>query len=78
MRHLHSANFALLTDPRARKGDYPIGRCSQGCLQYSVVSCRYTWRVFNPECNTFDEDVTLTLSRSLILTPIQLLFFIVN
>ena len=37
MRHLHSANFALLTDPRARKVDYPIGRCSPGWR--SSVAC---------------------------------------
>ena len=29
MRHLHSPNYALLTDPRAKGGSvYPIGRFS--------------------------------------------------
>jgi len=50
LRHLHSPNYALLTDKRATGPDtYPIGR--------------YKWRVFNPECDTIDTEIFLTLSR---------------
>ena len=68
MRHLHSPNYALLTDPRAKGGSvYPIGRwrCSSvSHLTAEMILCRYKWLVFNPECNTINKEISLTLSRS--------------
>jgi hypothetical protein len=49
LRHLHSPNFALLTDMRASATRYPIGRLK--------------WMVYNPECNTINKEIYLTLSR---------------
>ena len=68
MRHLHSPNYALLTDPRAKGGSvYPIGRWRLSKLfPTQPIICRYKWLVFNPECNTINKEISLTLSRSMI------------
>ena len=79
LRHLHSPNYALLTDKRATSEDvYPIGRwfISSRIMQWLGYSwClilinitddkmfRYKWRVYNPECDTIDTEIFLTLSR---------------
>ena len=67
MRHLHSPNYALLTDPRAKGGSvYPIGRWRLSKLfPMQPIVCRYKWLVFNPECNTINKEISLTLSRSM-------------
>ena len=65
MRHLHSPNYALLTDPRAKGGSvYPVGRWRVSSLFHLTMLCRYKWLVFNPECNTINKEISLTLSRS--------------
>ena len=75
LRHLHSPNYALLTDARATSEDvYPIGRFILYDYQVIIifivdddhhpVSFRYKWQVYNPECNTIDTEIFLTLSRS--------------
>ena len=65
MRHLHSPNYALLTDPRAKGGSvYPVGRWRVSSLFHLTMVCRYKWLVFNPECNTINKEISLTLSRS--------------
>ena len=64
MRHLHSPNYALLTDPRAKGGSvYPVGRWRVSSLFHLTMVCRYKWLVFNPECNTINKEISLTLSR---------------
>ena len=37
--------------------------CLWQCLHLDTILCRYKWLVFNPECNTINKEISLTLSR---------------